>query len=343
VSEQAFPAARRALAYLETYSFDPRTVERLRIGVDDAERALLARREAVERDVARQDVETELGAALCGSCLEFDPAPAAAVLRRWTRLQPAFARAGRAQIGEAVTRCLAHLEAVDRERALELRTGSARLFGSLPGLKVVREDPCGASYLVGTGNQSGRRGSCVDRVSDTGQGPRLVVVPASEQGVPFAITRQEVSWAEMRPFCQETGRCVAEADDLPVRNIGVDLARDYATWLTERTGFSYRLPTYREWLQAAAGTSDPNRNCQVQLGGVHRGLAPVAAGTGTPNPFGLVNVLGNVQEWVIDVGEIKVAGGAFRDPIADCAVTTLRAHRGAADPATGFRLVREVS
>jgi formylglycine-generating enzyme required for sulfatase activity len=123
----------------------------------------------------------------------------------------------------------------------------------------------------------------------------------------------------------------------------VETALAFAAWLSGQTGFHYRLPSYQEWLQAAQGTSDPNRNCQVQLGSVHRGLAPVAVATGVANGYGLVNVLGNVQEWVLDGEEVKAAGGGYRDPIAECAVGTVRAQRGTADPATGFRLVREVS
>jgi formylglycine-generating enzyme required for sulfatase activity len=127
-----------------------------------------------------------------------------------------------------------------------------------------------------------------------------------------------------------------------VTGVAVSIARDYARWLSERSGFDYRLPGYWEWIVAARGTDDPNRNCRVQLGGVLRGLTPVASSTGTANAFGLVNMLGNVQEWVIDSGTLKVAGGAYRDPIGECAVTTVKPHDGSADAVTGFRLVRDV-
>jgi hypothetical protein len=311
--------------------------------VDRAEQAFLARRDARELAARQQSFLAELDAALAGACLQFDPAPAAAVFERWVARQPALAAAGRERVSEHVQRCVAQLEALDEERAVALQQRSERLFGTLPGLESLREDPCGADYLVGSGGQAGRRGSCADRVGGL-QGPRLVVVPWSDGGASFAITRQEVSWGDLAPFCEATGRCEARGDaDQPVTGVPVDVARDYAVWLSEQTGFRYRLPTHREWLQAARGTSDPNRNCQVQLGGVTRGLAPVAVGTGSPNPFGLLNVLGNVQEWVVDGGGIKAAGGAYVDPIGECAVETLRDQLGVADAATGFRLVREVS
>jgi formylglycine-generating enzyme required for sulfatase activity len=239
---------------------------------------------------------------------------------------------------------MTQLSSLDRDRALNLKQRTEALFGPLPELSEFRDDPCAADYLVGSGGQTGRRGSCTDRTADGVQGPRLVVVPSSAEAGSFAITRQEVSWAELAPFCAATGECaVAGAADQPVSGVPVETALAFAAWLSGQTGFHYRLPSYQEWLQAAQGTSDPNRNCQVQLGSVHRGLAPVAVATGVANGYGLVNVLGNVQEWVLDGEEVKAAGGGYRDPIAECAVGTVRAQRGTADPATGFRLVREVS
>lgn len=341
---ERFPAARRALGFLETYSFAAESLEALQAKVEAAEREYLARQAEAARQAALAELETRLAPALAGPCLDFDPTPAAAVLRAWVGEHPALAQSGRAVLGKHVARCMAQLEALDQSRAQALRQRTQELVGVLPGLGAFREDPCAADYLVGNGAQGGRRGFCSDRLGDAGQGPRLVVIPAKSPGARFAITRQEVSWAELKPFCAETGRCRSQgSDELPVADVPVTLARDYARWLTSKSGFLYRLPTWLEWQQAAQGTSDPNRNCQVQIGGVHRGLAPVAADTGTPNPFGLVNVLGNVQEWVVAGDEIKVAGGAFRDPIAECAVETVRAQSGDADPATGFRLVRELS
>ena len=345
LAAERFPAAHRALEFLETYSFAPvETLESLRGRVDVAERQYLARQSAEARRVALGTFRGELQGALSGACLQFDPTDAARVFERWMAVQPDLVQPGRAFVGERVARCLTQLRTLDRERALALRQRSEALFGPLPGLEAFREDPCAADYLVGSGAQGGRRNSCVDPLGGSGQGPRLVVVPGLEAGSRFAITRQEVSWGELKVFCRETGRCQRPAEDeLPAADISVDLARDYARWLSDRTGFVYRLPTYREWQQAASGTTDPNRNCQVQLGGLHRGLAPVAVSSGEPNPYGLVNVLGNVQEWVVDGDEIKAAGGAFRDPIAECVVGTVRAQTGFPDPATGFRLVREMS
>jgi tRNA A-37 threonylcarbamoyl transferase component Bud32 len=344
IAAEEFPAARRALAFLETYSFDADALERLQARIEDAERAYLARQAERERQATWAAFAAELDAALAGTCLDFDPAPAADVFGHWLGQHPGLEQAARGRVGEHVSRCVAQLAALDRERAVALQQRAGRLFGPLPGVAAVREDPCAAGYLVGSGGQGGRRGFCADRLSDGAPGPRLVVVPGAAGTPSFAITRGEVSWAELAPFCRATGECPAAGPaELPVAGVPVALARAYADWLSRQTGFSYRLPTYREWRRAAGGAPDPDRNCRVQLGGVHRGLAPVAADTGTPNEYGLVNALGNVQEWVTEGGGVRVAGGAYRDPIAECTVATLRPHGGEPDPATGFRLLREVS
>ncbi len=88
---------------------------------------------------------------------------------------------------------------------------------------------------------------------------------------------------------------------------------------------------------------DASRNCRVEVDGVARGLALVPASSGHAGEYGLVNVLGNAQEWVRDGNAFRAAGGAFSDAIGDCVASTARDHEGRADDVTGFRLVREIS
>jgi formylglycine-generating enzyme required for sulfatase activity len=197
---------------------------------------------------------------------------------------------------------------------------------------------------VGNGGQTGRGGYCVDKWDDGGVGPRLVVVPTADGQGRFAITKLEISRAQFNAFCAVSGQCESVGDDqLPVTGVAFNAVTAYADWLSDRTGFTYRLPTLIEWRQAAGGDPDPNRNCRVQVGGVRRGLAPVAADTGQANRFGLVNALGNVQEWVLNLDEVQALGGAYNDPISKCVVQTARNHAGDPDQFTGFRLVREIS
>ena len=69
----------------------------------------------------------------------------------------------------------------------------------------------------------------------------------------------------------------------------------------------------------------------------------VAAQSGSANPFGIVNAVGNVQEWVFDVdNNLLAAGGSRQDPMSRCLATSKIFHDGSADGLTGFRLVRDL-
>lgn len=106
----------------------------------------------------------------------------------------------------------------------------------------------------------------------------------------------------------------------PVADISRFAARQFAKWLSRKTGQFYRLPTEAEWEHAArAGTrtayffgddakalgdyawtfdnseyEDPDRGYP----GVGAGYRKV--GQKKPNPWGLHDIYGNVSEWVLD-------------------------------------------
>ncbi|MCZ6657950.1 MAG: bifunctional serine/threonine-protein kinase/formylglycine-generating enzyme family protein [Gammaproteobacteria bacterium] len=248
------------------------------------------------------------------------------------------------RIGRRLGECVQRLAEIDVERSTLLHQSAVLRFGELPGLETVAADPCGMRYLIGNGAQYGRGSYCVDEVGDGDLGPRLVVVPRPDGDGRFAITKQEVTWQHFAAFCQVAGSCASTGDGpLPVTGVSLSDARAYADWLSERTGYVYRLPTLQEWLYAAQGDPDPNRNCLVSAGGVQRGLKPVAADTGKANGYGLLHMLGNVQEWALAEDGLRALGGAYSDPIQNCVQDMARSHEGTPDVLTGFRLVREVS
>ncbi|MCZ6617985.1 MAG: bifunctional serine/threonine-protein kinase/formylglycine-generating enzyme family protein [Gammaproteobacteria bacterium] len=343
VAEQNFDFAERALAELEGLLFDQITLELLasrfeQAQIDHARQEQVRLQKASERAFVEQ-----LAAELAVSCLRLDVSKVAGRLDALAAQHPKLAIEGRRQVGRTLAGCVSQLGELDGDRASALRHRAKVTFGELEALAELDVDPCAPGYLVGNGAQMGRGGYCSDKLPDGGIGPRLVVVPV-DGGGRFAITKHEISKALFSVFCSTTGLCAENSPaQLPATGIGITQVRAYADWLSEGTGYKYRLPTRLEWQRAATGTPDPNRNCRVRIDGVQRGLAPVAVSAGLANSYGLINVLGNVQEWVLDADEIKVLGGAFNDPIQECDTQTVRDHGGEPDELTGFRLVREIS
>lgn len=77
---------------------------------------------------------------------------------------------------------------------------------------------------------------------------------------PFAIGRYAITAEEFDVFRLDTGwhlrsDLIWSTGTFPVVNISIDDARDYAAWLSERTGEIYRLPTEAEWEYAARAGS----------------------------------------------------------------------------------------
>ncbi|MCP5198140.1 MAG: SUMF1/EgtB/PvdO family nonheme iron enzyme [Gammaproteobacteria bacterium] len=139
-----------------------------------------------------------------------------------------------------------------------------------------------------------------------------------------------------------------QKEDHPVVCVSWNDAQRYVTWLSERTGQVYRLPSEAEWEYAArAGTTsarywgdDPEQACQYANGADQTegpdGLtwnekheckdgywfsAPV--GSFRPNDWKLYDVLGNVWEWTCsayakdyDGSEAKCANKDTTDPLA---------------------------
>ena len=187
-----------------------------------------------------------------------------------------------------------------------------------------------------------------DRLSDGSTGPELVVIPAGgfQMGSPayekgryndesvhptrigkaFAIGKYEVTFQQYDRFAKASGRALPNdhgwgRGQRPVINVSWSDATAYADWLSQQTGFRYRLPTEAEWEYAARGGvagsrywgEEPDQGCayanaadldgkQVFIGWTvmkcHDGqiyTAPV--GGYHDNDFGLHDMLGNVLEW----------------------------------------------
>jgi len=106
---------------------------------------------------------------------------------------------------------------------------------------------------------------------------------------------------------------------LPVTSVEWDDAVAFCERLSQREGKRYRLPTEAEWEYACrAGTTTPwffgdsperaGEYAVCSSEGLDRQTAePV--GTRRPNPWGLYDMYGNVEEWVLDRVKFDRRGG----------------------------------
>ncbi|NOX43570.1 MAG: protein kinase [Gammaproteobacteria bacterium] len=237
------------------------------------------------------------------------------------------------------------------EKAIEWKKYALRLFGknSLIGsIRIISRDACDGS-IAGLGAR-GERAVCRDLIKDVGYGPDLVVVPGGKNIKSFAVGKYEVSIAEFNQYCLKTRQCSLSekgSDSVPVTGQPVKVVKGYLKWLSNKTGRKYRLPTRDEWIYAAASATkahDPNRNCQFRSRGIQKGDGLVKTTTGKQNSWGLVNYLGNVQEWGYDkTGRLVAMGGAYIDSMEGCQISTWQHHPGQPDYVTGFRVLRELT
>jgi len=250
----------------------------------------------------------------------------------------------------ALSVCIEKIGRKDSNRAEDLKSFALRLFPgerALSSIHIRAIDPCNVGK-AGLGARS-QTGTCRDRfASGEEYGPRLVVVPKGPKYGPFAIGQYEVSVEQMNEYCAKTHDCkiMKVEGNIPVTNISFTQATSYANWLSKNTGYRYRIPRKAEWLYAATaqrGDMDANRNCSLQSRGIKKGESLEDITTGKKNMWGLVNYVGNAQEWVLENNRnLMAVGGARTDPIDQCTLATQRKHSGKPDSITGFRLLREL-
>ena len=241
--------------------------------------------------------------------------------------------------------------------------------------------------------------------SDCADCPQLVTLPAGDftMGSPgaepfrglepehavkvpsFAIGKYEVTFAQWDACVAAKGCTGPAAEDQgwgrgtrPVIGVTWDEAKEYAQWLSRKTGKQYRLPTEAEWEYAArartatafsfgASVSPDQANYN---GTTAYGDGPVGAnrqqtqpvGSFPPNAFGLYDMHGNAAEWVEDCwrdgygdpppsdakahvdpecGEHVVRGGSWdAPPDAVRAAARLPIRRDQQSPSIGFRVAR---
>lgn len=258
----------------------------------------------------------------------------------------------------------------------------ARTFRDCADCPLMRLLPAGRFLMGSPQEEVGHEPS---------EGPRHEVTI----GRPFAIGIYDVTRAQFAVFARDTGfradsKCdwrspklrgqpIRQGDNDPVVCVSWSDAQAYMTWLSSRTGHSYRLPSEAEWEYAArAGSRTPrpwsgtdarafanygsDQCCAAFSAGHDQWLYTSPVGSFPANAFGLYDMLGDVWQRTEDCGHDNYSG-APRDGSAwvtggDCSkrvvrgggwfvsVDQLRSAVRASDPATfrindiGFRVVR---
>jgi formylglycine-generating enzyme required for sulfatase activity/serine/threonine protein kinase len=158
------------------------------------------------------------------------------------------------------------------------------------------------------------------RMGDPGNGDEKPVHDVTIRE--FNLMKHEVTFTQYDLYAAQTDSYwrIDEGwgrENVPVMNVSWIDANDYAKWLSEKTGYQFRLPSEAEWEYAArAGTTTKypwgnsashekanygKDNC---CGGLRAGIdqwrntSPV--GSFPANQYGVHDMHGNVREWVQD-------------------------------------------
>ncbi len=185
------------------------------------------------------------------------------------------------------------------------------------------------------------------------RGVQVIDVPA------FAIDRTEVTQAAYAR-CIEADVCTPPAGGFrpnetcvyPVVNIDWEQAGQYCAWLSKR------LPSEAEWEKAARGTEahrypwgDEQPDCELtNFESCGRKVEPVASHPSGASPYGVLDMAGNVREWLSDREDEHskspkraIRGGMFSDR-----ATHLRSARrtygdvSVSDLGIGFRCAKSI-
>lgn len=180
---------------------------------------------------------------------------------------------------------------------------------------------------------------------------------------------QDSQYSEL-PSSWEFRRYPLERSNHPVFTLSSAAADAYAGWLSKKTGRSFRLPSEAEWEHAAAGFDrlefpwgdeyEPDFSNTVETGLFS--TSPVGMFVEGNSPFGVTDMAGNVEEYVLDHygsytggqfisdhlvqlnGDYRVARGGCFSRLRDLTRTRRRHGRNPASQtyAMGFRLVEEI-
>jgi formylglycine-generating enzyme required for sulfatase activity len=156
---------------------------------------------------------------------------------------------------------------------------------------------------------------------------------------PFAISKFPITIREWKE-CVAAKACdyiPVGNDDAPVGNVSWNDTQQFIEWLSNVTQKKYRLPSEAEWEYAARGGTQTRywwgdqlqsdmANCRG-CGGAYDPSQPLKVGSFKPNPFGLHDMGGSIDQWVEDCWHkdyqgAPIDGSAWIDK--NCAARVIR-------------------
>ena len=125
-------------------------------------------------------------------------------------------------------------------------------------------------------------------------------------------------------------------DDHPVWGVTIEDVKLFINYLSNETGIPVRLPSEAEWEYAARGPSrleypygnvfSPSSANTIESG--IRTTTPVYRYECSPSPFGLVDMAGNVEEWVSDCYSPYPGGFLVKDNLVEALGNSYHVLRG---------------
>jgi len=171
------------------------------------------------------------------------------------------------------------------------------------GMKLVRIEP--GHFEMGFGNKKLPK----EVITGKGQFPNGDFDEHPTHPVkitrPFYIDMYEVTnkqYELFNPEHKKMRRSPSSGNNDAVVNVTWYDAQAFCQWLSDKEGLPYRLPTEAEWEYACrAGTTSAYYTGQVLPDEFSRkSNMSLAVGQTPPNPWGLYDMHGNVEEWCLD-------------------------------------------
>ncbi|UWZ99386.1 SUMF1/EgtB/PvdO family nonheme iron enzyme [Vibrio splendidus] len=143
-----------------------------------------------------------------------------------------------------------------------------------------------------------------------------------------------------------------QANNAPVVCVSQNDAKAYTRWLSDNTGFTYRLPTAQEWEAAARAGQDTNfwwgnefRSGKANTGWAGTPWSNVSTSpvkSFLPTPTGFYDMVGNVWEWTTTQKGLAKGGAWSFSPEEAKVYNELNVAPSTAANYLGFRVLREL-